>query len=290
MHVIVGTRFQSTGGEHHACPGQQWMKLNLKLRGQIRQLQADNGRLRQQPPPPPQLDNSANPANPVSNERLIYLPRERKCPEFRGRVGIDIVEWVEEVEVCARTRHLGALDKAYFMFDHLDGEAKDEIRYRPKADRENPERIADILKELYGCSQSYVALQESFFSRKQLDGESLQEYSHALFSLMEKVKQVSLDSVPQFDMLLRDQFAEHVIDSDLRRELKRLVRQTPGMSMLEVRAAAIRWECEGRPSDFNRVLQNSARPSPIARQYSKFRNGRAAVHAAEAKGTDQSLN
>lgn len=155
-------------------------------------------------------------------------------------MGIGIVEWVEEVEACACTKCLGALNKAYFMFDHLDGEAKDEILYRPRADREDPERIVNILKELYGCSQSYVALQESFFSRKQLEGESLQEYSHALFSLMDKVKQVSPDSVPQANMLLRDQFAEHVIDSDLRRELKRLVRQTPGMSMLKVRAAAIR--------------------------------------------------
>lgn len=58
--------------------------------------------------------------------------------------------------------------------------------------------------------------------------------------------------MPQSDLLLRDQFVEHVIDSDLRRELKRLVRQTPGLSMLEVRAAAIRWERVGGPSDVTR--------------------------------------
>lgn len=238
-----------------------------QLREQLLQLQAENNRLQQ----PARLGGSAN---PVSNERLFYLPRERKCPVFRGRVGIGIVEWVEEVEASVRARHLGALDKAYFMFDHLDGEAKDEIRYRSTADRQDPEKIISILKELYGCSQSYVALQEHFFSRKQLDGESLQEYSHALFSLMDKVKQVSPESVPQSDMLLRDQFAEHVNDSDLRRELKRLVRQTPGMSMLEVRAAAVRWECEGRPSDFNRGRSHSV-PSLCAMQYSKTQADRA---------------
>ncbi|KAL2089430.1 hypothetical protein ACEWY4_014118 [Coilia grayii] len=67
------------------------------------------------------------------------------------------------------------------------------------------------------------------------------------------VKQCSPESVPQSERLLRNQFAEHVLDSDLRRELKRLVRQTPGLSMLEVRAAAICWEREGRPNDVARV-------------------------------------
>ncbi|XP_062404413.1 uncharacterized protein LOC134094507 [Sardina pilchardus] len=67
--------------------------------------------------------------------------------------------------------------------------------------------------------------------------------------LREQIRQLQADN----DRLQQRPFAEHVIDSDLRRELKRLVRQTPGMSMLEVRAAAIQWECEGRPSDFNRV-------------------------------------
>lgn len=129
---------------------------------------------------------------------------------------------MEEVDACARVRYLGSLDKAYFMLDHLEGEAKDELRYRPRVEREDPAKILSILRELYGCSRSYVAIQESFFSRKQLDGES----SHALLSLMDKVKQCSPESVPQSDMLLRDQFIEHVLDSDLHRELKRLVRQT----------------------------------------------------------------
>lgn len=247
-----------------------------ELRELVRQLQADKERLTQEQAsrsaastsaamPEPSNGQVVRPGNPVSTERLLYLPRERKCPMFRGRVGIGIDEWLEEVDACVRVRHLGSLDKAYFMFDHLEGEARDEIKYRPRAEREDPGKIESVLKELYGCSKSYVALQENFFSRKQLDGESLQEYSHALLSLMDKVKQCSPDSVPQSDQLLRDQFAEHVLDSDLRRELKRLVRQTPELSMLEVRTAAIRWEREGRPSDVPRSRSYSV-PSLCAMQ------------------------
>ncbi|KAK0141094.1 hypothetical protein N1851_021896 [Merluccius polli] len=152
--------------------------------------------------------------------RLFCLPRERKCPLFRGTTGIP----------------------AYLIYDHLEGEAKDEIRYRPRADREDPERILTILQDLYGCSKPYVSLQQSFFSRKQLEGESLQEFSHALYCLMEKIERCAT--------LLRDQFVEHVCASDLRRELKRVVRQRPGSSLLEIRAEALRWEREGRPDEY----------------------------------------
>ncbi|XP_031437692.1 uncharacterized protein LOC116223806 [Clupea harengus] len=193
---------------------------------------------------------------------------ERKCPMFRGRVGMGIEEWVEEVNASIRTRHLGTLDQAYFIFDHLDGEAKDEIRYRTRAEREDPTKVLAILKELYGCSKSYVALQEDFFSRRQLDGESLHNFSHALLSLMNEVTQSSPVAVPNPDVLLRDTFVEHLLDFELRRELKRLVRQTPGLSMLEVRAEAVQWEREGRPCDFARGRSCSA-PSLCAMQSSR---------------------
>lgn len=74
-----------------------------------------------------------------------------------------IVEWVEEVRSCLRARQLSRVNQAFFIYDHLEGEAKDLIRYRPKEDREDPEKVFKILQELYGCSQSYVALQENMF-------------------------------------------------------------------------------------------------------------------------------
>ncbi len=80
---------------------------------------------------------------------------------------------------------------------------------------------------MYGCPQSYVALQEKLFSRKQLEGESLQEYSHALFRLMNEVLESAPDAMPNSATLLRDQFVEHVIDPALRRALKQSVRAHP---------------------------------------------------------------
>ncbi|KAL6485921.1 hypothetical protein MHYP_G00053130 [Metynnis hypsauchen] len=236
-----------------------------ELRDLVRQLKADNERLLQEQAAVQSGEGPSNarsdPLEPVGirapPERLLYIPRERKCPVFRGRTGISVEEWVDEVQASIRARHLGPLDQAYFMLDHLEGEAKDEIKYRPRAEREDPHKILSILRELYGCSKSYVALQESFFSRKQLDGESLQEYSHALFALMDRIQNCAPNVVPNADVLVREQFVEHVNDSALCRELKRLVRSTPTLSMLQVRTEAIRWEQEGRQSGNGRGAASS---------------------------------
>lgn len=232
------------------------------LRVRMEQLQAENDRLRKERDTAP-----AGPRGLVLNsaapERVVYLPRERRCPIFRGHHGIGIDEWIEEVRLSMRARHLGLGDQACFVYDHLEGEARDEIKYRPREEREDPERIFVILKELYGCPKSYVSLQQDFFSRKQLDGESLQEFSHALYCLMEKVVASSPTHVGNSDVLLRDQFAEHVNNPDLRRELKRLVRHDPDLSLLDLRAEAIRWEREGGP---NGVANSFAMPAFCATQ------------------------
>ena len=183
----------------------------------------------------------------ADNERLVFVPRDRKCPMFKGKSGIKVNEWIEEAEACMRACHLSVNDQAFFLFDQLEGEAREEIKYRPSTDRNDPKKIKSILRELYGCSQSYVALQEAFFSRKQQDGETLLEFSLALMSIMNRVKHRAPDGLVNAEVLLRDQFSEHVIDGALRRELKQLIRRQPTMTMLELRAEAIRWEHEGMP-------------------------------------------
>ena len=147
-----------------------------------------------------------------------------------------------------RVRRLSLLEQAFYIFDHLEGEAKDEIKYRPSTERADPAKVLNILKELYGCNQSYLTLQQAFFSRQQQEGETLQEFSLALLALMDRVQQrAPSGGVPNAEVLLRDQFIEHVLDGALRRELKQLTRREPRATLLEVLKEAIRWEQEGYP-------------------------------------------
>lgn len=84
-------------------------------------------------------------------------------------------------------RHLSKADKAFFLFEHLECEAREELRHCPSWEQGDPDTIIMILHELYRCSHSYVALQEAFFSRRQQDGGSLLEFSLALMTILERV-------------------------------------------------------------------------------------------------------
>ncbi|XP_063059648.1 uncharacterized protein LOC134452902 isoform X2 [Engraulis encrasicolus] len=196
---------------------------------------------------------------------------------FRGKTGIDLNEWIDEAQACMSVRRLARADQAFFLYDHLEGEAREELKYRP-TDRADPDRIIAVLKEVYGCSDSYVALQEAFFSRKQQEGETLQEFSLALMSLMSKVKERAPSNMTNTETLLRDQFVEYVLDGALRRELKQKVRREPASTLLEVRTEAIRWEREGLPGGARG--RSLSVPSAFGIQYG--------VHGNPPRGPDRS--
>ncbi|XP_058497498.1 uncharacterized protein LOC131467514 isoform X1 [Solea solea] len=264
-----------------------------QLRDLVMQLRTDNERLLRERALSPAGPSTANLASPASGreapvlgpsasvtERLVVVPRDRRCPMFNGRTGIVIAEWTEEIQACMRVRHLSVIDQAFFIFDHLEGEAREEIKYRTSVERGDPIKVLAILKELYGCAQSYVTLQQAFFARKQQEGETLQEFSLALMALMEKVEQCAPDGLLNARVLLRDQFVEHVLDSALRRELKQFVRGQPDATLLEVRAEAIRWEREGFPGGTRERsyslpstyglqcrVQSGPGPAPLAASY-----------------------
>ncbi|XP_051793567.1 uncharacterized protein LOC127530552 [Acanthochromis polyacanthus] len=255
--LILGISFCLLPVRGLGTASSSWVWRRRRLRDLMSQLKAENERLRQQwaaDVSGAASSSSAASARQASaaaeaaavTERLVVIPRDRKCSMFNGRSGIEITEWIEEIEACMRTRRLSIADQALFIFDHLEGEAK-EIRFWPSRERGDPPTVFAILKDLYGCAQSHVILQQAFFSRRQLDGETLQEFSLALLALMERVKQCVPDGMPNADQLLRDQFTEHVLDSALRRELKQFVRGKPDATLLELRSEAIRWEREGLP-------------------------------------------
>lgn len=79
-----------------------------------------------------------------------------------SRTDLSVYDWIENVETCLRGRCITNREKALFLYDHLEGEAKAKIRFRFLIDRENPEVILQILKELYGSSSSFASLQKLF--------------------------------------------------------------------------------------------------------------------------------
>uniref|UniRef100_A0AAV2LEQ9 Uncharacterized protein n=1 Tax=Knipowitschia caucasica TaxID=637954 RepID=A0AAV2LEQ9_KNICA len=65
-----------------------------RLQERVRELEAERAQLHQEREAGPSLRGQVD--NPGTTETVIYLPRERKCPMFRGTHGIGIDDWVEE--------------------------------------------------------------------------------------------------------------------------------------------------------------------------------------------------
>lgn len=193
---------------------------------------------------PPEVSNIASSLpSQATSERFVYIQRERKCPYFSGsksKTDLSVYDWIENVEACLRDRCITNREKALFLHDHLEGEAKAEIRFCSLTDRENPEVVLQILKELYGSSSSFVGLQKQFFERKK-DNESLKEFSHSLWALIGDIQCSYPNKLIDPDILVRDQFVEHVRDVALRRALKSIVRQNSSISFLAFRQEAIKW-------------------------------------------------
>lgn len=231
--------------------------------------------------PPPQAGPSSPPRQHApslveapARERLVYIPRERSCPLFSGIGEIGVQSWVEEINAIMRTRRLAPIEKAHFIYDHLIGDAREEIKYRPRQVRDDPDRVLDILLTQYSCPRSFIAVKEAFYARKQQEGESLREFSHALFSLMDQMIQSCPEKrIPDSAKLLRDQFVECVADGNLSRELKRIVREHPDHDLHAIRDEAIRWEREGRAGEGSGRSRSYSVPSVYSMQ-----------HAGPAKG------
>lgn len=127
-----------------------------ELRDLVAQLRADNEKLRQeQTAAVPGLSampsiSAVPPTAPSTasvplTERLVFIPRDRRCPMFRGRTGVGLAEWIEEVQACMRARHVSTTDQAFFWFDHLEGEAREEIKFRPSVEQGDPAKIMSVL-------------------------------------------------------------------------------------------------------------------------------------------------
>lgn len=236
-------------------------------------------------PVDPEARQLPNLSEGTTRERLVYIPRERSCPLFSGTGEMDVRTWIEEVESIMRSRRLVSIDQAYFIYDHLIGDAREEIKYRPKPVREDPSSIFDILRAQYSCPLSLISLKEAFYARKQQEGESLREFSHALFSLMDKMIQSCPERrIPDAAQLLRDQFMECVFDGNLSRELRRVVCENPTYDLHDLRDQAIRWEREGR------LWESKARSYSVPSAYSiqqteprKVRNDTVGSELAELK-------
>lgn len=196
-----------------------------------------------QPTPPASASNSKD----AESQKIVVLPRERRLKKFGGRRtdGEQTVEdFVEDLKAAMSAREMSRGEKLDFVTSHLEGAAREEVQLFPKEDRENPDRILDILLEAFGEKRSLPQLLKLFYERRQRDGESLRAYSHSLRELLNRALKVDKKAVVDPDLTLRDQFANSVRDGVLRKELRKFIREHPSITFLDIREEALRWSEE----------------------------------------------
>lgn len=183
--------------------------------------------------------------------RVVYIQQSDKVPKFSGKLdrpdSPTLEEWIEQIENHIQLKPTEK-EKVNCVYNHLEGAARIEVKYLPKQERETVNGIFQILREVYGCSHSLTSLQRRFFNRKQREGESLLDYSHALMSLMDQIVESDEQAKPKSQRDLRDQFCEGVRDQSLSIRLRDKVRLNPRWTIRDVRREAVEWttQCEGQ--------------------------------------------
>ncbi|XP_038141085.1 uncharacterized protein LOC119783568 [Cyprinodon tularosa] len=190
----------------------------------------------------------------VQTRSVVYIPREKAIVPFCGEAGKDaytVDEFIDEVGRAMRTRGLHGEDQTDFILSQLKGSALEEVKLRMGGQARQPRDLFSYLREAFREKRTTPQLLHAFYARRQLDGEDLRDYSHALSQLLNSALQQSPGVVPDTQLTLRDQFIEGVRDSTLRRELRRLIREKPDCNLFDNREEALMWTMEDRPRSAN---------------------------------------
>lgn len=208
----------------------------------------------------------------VQTRSIVYIPREKHIVPFSGELGKDVCtvdEFIEEVERAMRVRGLRSKDQVDFIVSLLRGPALEEVKLCMRGQVWQPRDFFTCLRGAFREKRSTPQLLHAFYARRQLDGEDLRDYSHALSQLLNSALQQSPDVIADAQLALRDQFIEGVRDSALRRELRKLVREKPGSSLFDIREEAIMWALEDRPRSSNMARSRNlvgASPDEVTEQ------------------------
>ena len=116
----------------------------------------------------------------------VYVAREKKLSKLSGIPKKDtdllVSDWIDDTK-----EHLNTISnekvKVEFLMDHISGAAKDELRVRPKQEKDTTEKILNLICILYDEIESISQLQQTFFQRNQRGSESLEDYSLTLLKI-----------------------------------------------------------------------------------------------------------
>lgn len=190
-------------------------------------------------------DEHVQQSNQQQQNKVFVMRETRKLPNFGGKPtkpeDPDVQEWIEDMREHTESSSLSIMEQCTFITDHLKGDAKSEVRFRPYHERDTPEKILDIIQHTFGVRESSSQLFEQFFKSNQTEKQNIFEYSLTLMKLYERIIKRNPECERDKEKVLKERFAEGVKDDNLRRELRRLNLDQPSLEFWEVRERAQKW-------------------------------------------------
>ena len=114
----------------------------------------------------------------VSTIRLV------KCCGHPSKPGDQTIhEWLSDIATYNRQAGLTDEEKLGIALDYLGGVAKEEILCSPRHDRDEFGKLEALLLKRFGSPETVQSLTRALYSRTQLSGESLTDYSRVLIRL-----------------------------------------------------------------------------------------------------------
>ena len=183
--------------------------------------------------------------------RTVYINKDRRLDKFSGRpvkaTDPTVEEWIEDA-----AQHLKTISsndaQIEYLYDHLTGQARDEIRMRSSSEKDNAAKILDILRITFQEAETVGQLQQKFYQRNQRPGESLLEFSLSLMKVMDRITKKDKSVLGDRDLMLRERFTDGVLDSQLRREMRRFSFEHKGISFTDFRQMILRWTEDESPT------------------------------------------
>ena len=103
-----------------------------------------------------------------------------------------------------------------------------------------PDEIITVLFKVFGDGDNLPMLQQRFYAYQQRE-EDLISCSLNMVELYDKIVQLDPSFAACRDASLKGRFADAVKDEGLKRELRRLNIETPGLKFFELRDRAVHW-------------------------------------------------
>lgn len=171
---------------------------------------------------------------------VVKIPSDKKIKRYGGILSDGLVDdWIFNAMDCIR--NMKSAEAVSFVYRHLEGAARDEIKCQGLKDCSNADYLFDALGKAFGEKCSSTQIRRLLYERRQGDRETLREFSRSLVELVDRLIFKDPSAKRDKDHVLNEVFSENVRDPSLRRELKQFQRTKRTDQFNDLREYAILW-------------------------------------------------